>query len=149
MEVEVTMVVEVGTAVGVTRQEQAEDTQDARPPQLETKVGRGPAASEGIAVNVGQKAETFEIWPIIWRRQLSWLQLGAVASARFSSTRAARALGLDAFGQRRRSKARVPRMLTKWLPMYLCPAGISVAGRERTSSQMPEAAPASTVWPSL
>ena len=64
VEVEVERVVAVeDVEVGVTRHEQAEETRDARPPQLDTKVGRGPVAGE--AVKVGQKAATSADFPII------------------------------------------------------------------------------------
>lgn len=68
---------------GVTRHEQADETLEARPPQFDTNVGRGAVA--GAAVKVGQNAATSAGFPIIWRRQLSWLQFGAttVAVARF------------------------------------------------------------------
>lgn len=55
--------------VGVTMQEHAEDTLDARPPQFETNVGREAEADE--AVYVGQKLETAEDSWMNCLRQLS------------------------------------------------------------------------------
>ncbi len=62
--------------VGVTIHEHAEETLDASPPQLETKVGRAAVADE--AVYVGQNAETLADCWINWRRQLSWLHFDTV-----------------------------------------------------------------------
>jgi hypothetical protein len=57
--------------VGVTRHEHAEDTLEARPPQLDANVGM--ATELALAVYVGQNAETFaDSWSIC-RKQLSWL----------------------------------------------------------------------------
>lgn len=63
--------------MGVTTQEQAGDTAAALP-QLEAKVGMLVTA---VAVYVGQTAEAEEDCWITWRRQLSWLQVGATTEA--------------------------------------------------------------------
>lgn len=55
--------------VSVTRQEHAEETLDARPPQFETKVGS--EAEAGEAVYAGQKLETAEDSWMNCLRQLS------------------------------------------------------------------------------
>ena len=62
--------------VGVARQEHAEETREALPPQLETNVGSAADAEE--AVYVGQNADTADDSRIICLRQLSWLQFGAI-----------------------------------------------------------------------
>jgi len=99
-------------AVGVARHEQADETLLANPPQLLTKVGSGRPV---VAVKVGQKLCTCADAPIIWRRQLSCAQFGAMVSvARFAISSSALALLLeDEAGQLSRSKATVPRILTK------------------------------------
>jgi len=67
--------VEVG--VGVTTQEQADDTFAALP-QLDAKVGMLVIE---VAVYVGQTADAEADCRITWRRQLSWLQVGATTEA--------------------------------------------------------------------
>lgn len=75
------MLVEVGADVadvGVTMQEQADETFDASPSQPDAKVGR-LAFTE--AVKVGQNADAAEAAPMNCLRQLSWLQLGTTTEA--------------------------------------------------------------------
>jgi len=67
--------VEVG--VGETTQEQADDTFAALP-QLDANVGMLVTA---VAVYVGQTADAEADCRITWRRQLSWLQVGATTEA--------------------------------------------------------------------
>ena len=55
--------------VGVTTHEHADETREARPPQLDTNVGRAAMADD--AVYVGQNSETLEDSLINCRRQLS------------------------------------------------------------------------------
>ena len=62
----------------MTRQEQADETLEASPPQLEAKVGRAVADTDE-AVKVGQNWDTAEEALMNCLRQLSWLQLGAMA----------------------------------------------------------------------
>ena len=59
-------------AAGVTRQEQADETRDASPPQFETKDGSISVAE--LAVKVGQNCATADILLTICRKQLSRLQ---------------------------------------------------------------------------
>jgi len=47
-------------SVGVTRQEHADETRDALPPQFETKVGSAVAEFAELAVKVGQNCATAE-----------------------------------------------------------------------------------------
>jgi hypothetical protein len=67
---------DVGVGVGLTRQEQADKTRDGELPQFETKVGRAAVLLE--AVYVGQKVLICEDSRINCRKQLSWLQFGAI-----------------------------------------------------------------------
>ena len=62
--------------VGVTRQEHADETLEAVPPQFETNVGSVADAED--AVYVEQNDDTADDCWIICLRQLSWLQFGAM-----------------------------------------------------------------------